>query len=823
MKQKLAAPTLALPPQEAKEAPKKEAGPAPEEPALGPRTSPAEAPSGREPPKGPLAMPAAPGELALPHARLEGDVSALPAPALSPSEEAPKEAPEAIRYEPRLVTSKTNVNLLIDASGSMSAPLGISAESKFDVMRKALYGVIYEMRQQQADFPRNISIRLFGAGYDASENNCEDSSLAVGMGEPDADAIRASLDKVVPRGQSPIAYAISRAADDFPGGLAVERVMVLVADGWDTCEADPCSAAGAIDAGPVKTAINVVAFDVSAEDQQKLACITEKTDGRLFVARNEAELAAALDQAINSTVPYNLKLSAQAGGMPLPFTVDIYEAGTSKVVRHGESLGTKLLNLPPGTYDILIEYTGSPEPKKPSKMLKGVEILATTRVEQTINFDLARVSLTALSSEGRAVPAIFKITRDAGKEEIATIETEAAPISIFLPPGTYDMAADLVEAGPEAFTVVELGVKVGPTEQPELSFVFQKGTLAIKGVTTLGQPIPFIFHAFKSGTRDLVASGALPSEGGSAQLAPGNYDFIVMGEDPGMIASPRTKIGGVAIKAGETTELTAIFEMGTVKLSAIDGKGNPVPSEFILKDEETGLEMMRAASPAGAPAEISVPPGTYSVTAYSTKSILEPKPSVTEEGLVVAANQPTSKVIQFVLGTLRLRGRNVKESPVRTEFTLYKAASDEVAAKAPPSNDWMVFDLSPGLYDALAVDMTPVTGEGNVTPMIWIRDIKIEDGKTVSHEAIFTAGKLKIIGRGANNRIISCSFRVFRYATDTPLITGQTTNDWEIFEIDPGKYYVEASYSSEEQDVTLKKWVNLDVGENEIVELVLRF
>ncbi|MFA4973517.1 MAG: hypothetical protein WC683_12965 [bacterium] len=832
VKQKVAAPTLAP---AATPVPKEVKKPE-EPPPLGPRTVPgaAEPPKVAEPPKGPVTIPSPPplseppsaaaGKMPVPAAKIEGDVSSLAAPELKADEEEKAEqAPTAVQYEPKIVTAKTNVDILVDASGSMSAPLGMAQESKFEIMRKALYGVLHEMRQQQGEFPRNIAVRLFGSRSDTADNDCEDSEVATGMGEPDVDAIRNALDKAKPKGQSPVAFALARASDDFPSGIPVDRVIVLIADGWDTCGADPCAEALKIAGGPAKTAVNVVAFDVSPEDQQKLSCISEKTDGQFFLARNEAELAAALDQAINSTVPYNLKLSAQASGMPLPFNMEVFEAGTDKVVRRGKSLGTKLINLPQGSYDILVEYSDSPEEKKPSKLLKGVEILSTTKVEQVISFDLAKVTVTALSSDGQPVPAIFKITKDGGKSQIAAIETGAAPVTFFLPAGTYDMAADMVEAGPEAFTVVELGVQVSDTQQPKLSFIFQKGTLALKGITTLSEPIPFIFHAYKSGSKDLVASGALPSEGGSVQLAPGNYDLVVMGEDPKMVANPRTKIGGVVIKAAETTELTAMFEMGTVSLSAIDGRGNKVPAEFVLKDEETKVEMVRGTSPNGAPINISIPPGTYEVTAYSIKSILEPKPSVTEFGLAVVANQPSSKVMQFVLGTLSLRGRNAKELPVRTEFTVYKSGSDEVAAKAPPAGDWMIFDLSPGFYDALAVDMTPVTGEANVTPMIWIRDIKIEDGKSVSHEAIFTAGKLKIIGRGPNNRIITCGFKVFRYGSDTELVKGTTTNDWEIFEIEPGKYYVEASYVDDEQDVTLKKWVNLTVGENEVVELVLRF
>jgi hypothetical protein len=186
----------------------------------------------------------------------------------------------------------------------------------------------------------------------------------------------------------------------------------------------------------------------------------------------------------------------------------------------------------------------------------------------------------------------------------------------------------------------------------------------------------------------------------------------------------------------------------------------------------------------------------------------------------VAVDKPATEVVKLVLGTIRLRGRSTKERPIRTQFTIYLAATDEVVSQAPPSDDWMIFDLAPGTYDALAVNLV---SEKEPKPMIWLRDIKVADGKTESLEAIFTAGKLKIIGRGPNNKIITCHFKVFKYGSDRELINGVTGNDWEVFEIQPGRYYLEASYHDDLMSVLLKKWINVNIGENEVVEQVLRF
>ena len=507
-----------------------------------------------------------------------GPLQALAAPEISQPEAPSPTAAQEIKYEPKLVTARTNIEVLLDASGSMGAPLGMSSSTKFDVVRQALLATIYEMGQQQSDFPRNLAIRLFGSKQDASQNDCQDTELLIGMGEPNQDAILAALTKVVPRGASPIAYALNEAGKDFPGGIAADRVIVLVADGSDTCSGDPCAAASRLQEGNFKTVVHTIAFDVSPEDQVKLECIAKSSDGQFIAARNEAELRQGLEQAINSTIPYNLKLIVQSGsGTPMPIKVVVFKAGTEEVVRRGEGTGTKLLNLPAGTYDVLVEYEKSPEAKKPSKILKGVEILATTRLEQTITFDLGEIKLAASNSEGKPATARFRITKESGAQIVAAFEGGPEPFSVFLPYGTYDISADPVEAQAEAFTLTEGNLEAKGDIAVDLQFKFQKGTLALKGQTTLKEPIPFIFQAYKAGTQSLIASGALPADGGSVLLAPGTYDLIVTGADPKMSVSPRTKVSGIEVKAADTTELVAMFEMGTLKVTAFDGKGNRVP------------------------------------------------------------------------------------------------------------------------------------------------------------------------------------------------------------------------------------------------------
>ncbi len=762
-------------------------------------------------------------EKAEPAATEEGQgMQALAVPSLAPAEAPPPPEAQAVAYQPKLVTAQTNVDILLDASGSMAAPFSATTnQSKFDLLLESFYDVVAEMSAQQKDFPRNIAVRLFGSETPAADDNCRDTQLLLSMGEPDLGGIQKTLSSIAPQGKSPIALTLTEAATDFPTGTEADRVIVLVADGADNCEGDPCEATRKLEAQAIKTIVHVIAFDVNPADHEKLECIAKEGDGKFFLARNEGELRQALAESINSTLPYNFKLVARAGASPIPFNLVVYKAGSQRVERRDTSTGTKLISLPPGTYDILIEYAESEESKRPSKILKGVEIVKTTKVEQEIAFSLGSLTLSAVDNAGKLAPTRYTITATGKSAPVAVVETGADAKTFLFTPGTYDIQAERIGAGPDEFSLTEKDVAINADQTIERTFRFQKGTLALKGMTTQQEAFPFVFQIYLANRTDmLVASSALPPEGGSVPLAPGKYDLLAIGDDPKSAASPRTKVSGIEIAAAGTTEVTVSFEMGVITLSAVDGQGNKIPAEFTLRDQKSQLEIGRLSSANGEPIKGMVPPGTYDIVAASLKSKLEPRPSVPVSGVVLTADKPLEQVITFILGTLRLRGSDAKERPIPTQFTVYKAASDEVVSKAPSSIDWTVFDLAPGVYDALS---TNFASTDDPKPMVWLRDIKVEDGKTVSHEAIFTAGKLKIIGRGPNNQIILCHFKMYKYGADRELINGVTGQDWEIFEIEPGPYYLEASYHDEAQSVLLKKWVNITIGENEVVETVLRF
>jgi len=101
---------------------------------------------------------------------------------------------------------------------------------------------------------------------------------------------------VNPKGKTPITRSIRRAVE----GIRMEEgtsTIVLVSDGEETCDPDPCEAARLLKESGIDFVIHVVGFDVTNEQRQELECIAEATGGRYYAAGNAADFAFAAREA----------------------------------------------------------------------------------------------------------------------------------------------------------------------------------------------------------------------------------------------------------------------------------------------------------------------------------------------------------------------------------------------------------------------------------------------------------------------------------------------------------------------------------------------
>ncbi len=177
----------------------------------------------------------------------------------------------------------TNVVYILDASNSMWGQ--IDGTAKIETAR----GVMGDLL---GDVAEGTTVGLMVYGH-RSEGSCDDIEVLSGLGEATPDDLIAKLAEIKPKGKTPIAGALTAAGDVFPTNDASNNV-VLISDGIETCEGDPCAVAGELAASGVDTKVHAVGFDVDAAAREQLECIAEKGNGSYYNAGNAEELQVAL-------------------------------------------------------------------------------------------------------------------------------------------------------------------------------------------------------------------------------------------------------------------------------------------------------------------------------------------------------------------------------------------------------------------------------------------------------------------------------------------------------------------------------------------------
>lgn len=144
------------------------------------------------------------------------------------------------------------------------------------------------------------------------------------MAVQDGAALGQRLRALMPRGKTPLADALRRAAAEIPA-TAEEADIVLVTDGLETCGGDPCAVAAELAAEGVPIRAHVVGFGLTEGEVRQIACVAENTGGLVLAPQSGAELADALirtTQAVTrapeqpGTAALNLSIAADSAGRP---------------------------------------------------------------------------------------------------------------------------------------------------------------------------------------------------------------------------------------------------------------------------------------------------------------------------------------------------------------------------------------------------------------------------------------------------------------------------------------------------------------------------
>lgn len=190
---------------------------------------------------------------------------------------------------PTAAQERPNLMIVFDGSGSMWGQ--VDGRAKIELARQALSSVLSE-----ASPDLNIGMLAYGHRV---RGQCSDIELMVqpGPGSQTVPQIIDAANRMNPRGMTPLTDAVLMAAQRLSFGEQAATV-VLLTDGIETCEGDPCALGRILAEQGIDFTAHVVGFDLSDSEQQQISCLADETGG-LFIAASDAnELRTALARTI---------------------------------------------------------------------------------------------------------------------------------------------------------------------------------------------------------------------------------------------------------------------------------------------------------------------------------------------------------------------------------------------------------------------------------------------------------------------------------------------------------------------------------------------
>jgi hypothetical protein len=392
-----------------------------------------------------------------------------------------------------------SIALILDASGSMNAKLP-GGDTRIDAAKAAVTAFVAKL-----DAATRLSYRVYGHQSPTRDKNCKDTELVVGFDSAarTRDAITAKTRDIKAQGYTPITHVIQLAAADLatePGA----RTVVLVSDGKETCEGDPCAAAKALAEADAKLVIHTIGFNVDAAARYQLQCIARVARGTYSDATGAADLGARLGTvAAAKPAPPPAAKPAPASKTTLTITrpkpgklqIKNADPGAGHTVTDAQSgqefpkmsSFRSLIELPAGLYNVTFGPT----------VWKSVEV----RAGETTVLDPGVLSMTAYGFFGHKV-----LDWETGTE-VGALDRFRGPLAVL--PSTFT-----VTFGEAAWTNVE--VKAGEHKVLNPAVIVVDGADAGKGhdVTT------------QDGARVGNISSSIPS----LPVPPGKYLIDVGGQ-----------------------------------------------------------------------------------------------------------------------------------------------------------------------------------------------------------------------------------------------------------------------------------------------------
>jgi Ca-activated chloride channel family protein len=200
---------------------------------------------------------------------------------------------QAQQKKPKPPTSR--ILFVFDASQSMYGTW--QSDKKINIARNYLIHIIDSLEQMDNI---QMALRVYGHQSPVPPQDCSDTKLEVPFKTGNAGQIRQKLRFLIPRGTTPIANSLEKAANDFPPCENCRNIIVLITDGIEACDGDPCQASLNLQKKGIILKPFVIGIGIDPGFEKTFECV-----GHFYNTPNEEKfqevLSVVISRALNST------------------------------------------------------------------------------------------------------------------------------------------------------------------------------------------------------------------------------------------------------------------------------------------------------------------------------------------------------------------------------------------------------------------------------------------------------------------------------------------------------------------------------------------
>ncbi len=189
----------------------------------------------------------------------------------------------------------SRILFVFDASQSMYGTW--ESDKKISIARKYLIQIVDSLEKMSNV---QMALRVYGHQSPVPPQDCHDTKLEIPFRPENAGQIRQKLRYLIPKGTTPIAYSLEQAAGDFPPCDNCRNIIILITDGIEACDGDPCQASLNLQKEGIILKPFVIGIGLDPGFEESFECV-----GHVYNSPNEEKfqevLGVVISRALNST------------------------------------------------------------------------------------------------------------------------------------------------------------------------------------------------------------------------------------------------------------------------------------------------------------------------------------------------------------------------------------------------------------------------------------------------------------------------------------------------------------------------------------------